>query len=125
MIEVVNNEEVLHIIRDYFCVENPFTIYSKTIVYKEEKKIKGILIYDEIYDRIEISYVLVLEGHKRQGIGSKLLAYLDPNKSVSLEVKESNVEAIQFYQKNGFNIVAKRSNYYHGEDGYLMCKGVQ
>lgn len=124
MIEAVNNNVVLNIIRDYFHVENPFNIYSKSIVYKENNEIKGILIYDEIYDRIEIDYILVIDIYKRKGIGSKLLKYLDPNKNISLEVKKSNIPAIEFYKKNGFNIVAKRKNYYNGEDGFLMCKEV-
>lgn len=121
MIEVVNNDDVSIIIEEYFNVKNPFNIYSKTIVYKDENIIKGILVYDEIYDRIEIDYILVLEQYRKQGIGSKLLGYFDNN--ISLEVRESNKTAIEFYKKNGFKIVAKRSNYYNGEDGLLMCRG--
>lgn len=121
MIEVISNNDVSTIIEEYFNVKNPFNIYSKTIVYKDENIIKGILVYDEIYDRIEIDYILVLEEYRKQGIGSKLLEYFD--KDISLEVRESNKTAIEFYEKNGFKIVAKRNNYYNGEDGLLMCRG--
>lgn len=121
MIEVISNNDVSTIIEEYFNVKNPFNIYSKTIVYKDENIIKGILVYDEIYDRIEIDYILVLEEYRKQGIGSKLLEYFD--KDISLEVRESNKTAIEFYEKNGFKIVAKRNNYYKGEDGLLMCRG--
>lgn len=124
MIEAVDNNDVLNIIKDYFNIENPFNIYSKTIVYKDDDEIKGILIYDDIYDRIEIDYLLVMNEYRRKGIGSKLLKHLDFGKSISLEVKESNIAAIEFYITNGFNIVAKREKYYNGEDGFLMCKEV-
>lgn len=121
MIKEINNEEVLNIISNYFSVKNPFNIYSKTLVYEENNIIKGILIYDEIYDRIEIDYILVLNEYKRHGIGKKLINALT-NSNISLEVKKSNIEAIEFYKNCGFKIVAERKNYYKNEDGYLMCK---
>lgn len=121
MIKEINNEEVLNIISNYFNVKNPFNIYSKTLVYEENNIIKGILIYDEIYDRIEIDYILVLNEYRRHGIGKKLINALT-NSNISLEVKKSNMEAIKFYKNCGFKIVAERKNYYKNEDGYLMCK---
>lgn len=121
MIKEINNEEVLNIISNYFNVKNPFNIYSKTLVYEENNIIKGILIYDEIYDRIEIDYILVLNEYRRHGIGKKLINALT-NSNISLEVKKSNIEAIKFYKNCGFKIVAERKNYYKNEDGYLMCK---
>ena len=42
--------------------------------------------------------------------------------SISLEVRESNKEAIEFYKKNGYRIEAIRKNYYGSENGYLMLK---
>ena len=123
MIKEINNEEILDIISDYFDIKNPFNVYSKTLVYKENDIIKGILVYDEIYDRIEIDYILVLNGYKRNGIGTKLINSID-KKNISLEVRKSNIEAINFYQKCGFKIVAERKKYYKNEDGYLMCKEV-
>lgn len=121
MIKEVNNEEIIAIISDYFNVKNPFNIYSKTLIYEENNILKGILVYDKIYDRIEIDYILVFEEYKRNGIGKKLLASLK-NSNISLEVRKSNVVAIQFYKSCGFEIIAERKNYYGKEDGYLMCK---
>lgn len=123
MIEVANKEDVVSIITNYFHIQNPFNIYSKVVVYKENNMIQGILVYDEIYDRIEIDYILVLEDVRRNGIGTKLLNYFDDQQQISLEVRESNVSAIEFYKKNGFNVVARRKNYYNSEDAFLMCRG--
>lgn len=123
MIKEINNEEILDIISDYFGIKNPFNVYSKTLVYEENNIIKGILVYDEIYDRIEIDYILVLNKYKKNGIGTMLINSID-KKNISLEVRKSNIEAIKFYQKCGFKIVAERKQYYKNEDGYLMCKEV-
>ena len=121
MITEVSNDFVYDIICNYFEVKNPFTIYSKTLVYEENNQIIGILVYDEIYDRIEIDYILVKKEYTRKGIGKKLVEML-PNFDISLEVRKSNKVAIDFYQNCGFKIVAERKNYYGKEDGYLMCK---
>lgn len=123
MIETANNEEVSSIIENYFHIKNPFNVYSKVIVYKQDNDIKGILVYDEIYDRIEIDYILVLEEYRKKGIGTKLLKYFNNNQNISLEVRKSNIVAIEFYKKNGFRVVAKREKYYNGEDALLMCRG--
>lgn len=123
MLEAVNKEEVSSIIENYFDVKNPFNIYSKVIVYREKDIIKGILVFDEIYDRVEITYILVLEPYRKSGVGTKLLSYLDDFENISLEVREGNIAAIEFYKKNGFSVVAKREKYYDGEDALLMCRG--
>ena len=62
MIKEVNNDVVFDIICNYFKVKNPFTIYSKVFIYEEDNHLMGILVYDEIYDRIEIDYILVTGG---------------------------------------------------------------
>lgn len=123
MIETANNEEVSSIIENYFHIKNPFNVYSKVIVYRQDNDIKGILVYDEIYDRIEIDYILVLEEYRKKGIGTELLKYFNNNQNISLEVRKSNIVAIEFYKKNGFRVVAKREKYYNGEDALLMCRG--
>ena len=37
-----------------------------------------------------------------------------------LEVREDNLKAINFYQKNNFTIIAKRQNYYKNIDALIM-----
>lgn len=86
--------------------------------------VKGIILYSLLYDRIEIEYIIVHENYRKQGIGSKLLREIEKHdiKNITLEVKESNIEAINFYKNNGFSIASIRKNYYKNENGYLMLK---
>lgn len=98
--------------------------FLKCLVYTEDK-IKGVLVYELIYDRIEIDYITVDEKYRKQGIGSKLLEYLIENndvKNITLEVNENNIAAINLYSKYGFEVVAIRKNYYKSEDALLMMK---
>ena len=44
--------------------------------------------------------------------------------NITLEVRESNLSAINFYKKNGFNEITKRKNYYKDENGILMLKNL-
>lgn len=100
--------------------------FLKCIVY-EENNICGVLLFDYIYDRIEIEYIFVLDEYRNNTIGSKLLKYLENYfniKNITLEVRASNNIAINFYKKNGYKISAIRKNYYGSEDGLLMIKNL-
>ena len=96
------------------------------ITYKDSI-IKGVLVYSLIYDRVEIDYIIVDEKYRNHGIATKLLNYVIENNNISnitLEVRESNVIAINFYEKNGFKKAAIRKNYYKNEDAILMIKKI-
>lgn len=97
--------------------------FLHTLLYEEEC-IKGVLVYELIYDRIEIDYIIVDEMYRKSGIGSKMLNYLIQKdaKNITLEVNENNIAAINLYKKYGFKVVAIRKNYYKSEDGLLMMK---
>ena len=101
--------------------------FLKVLVY-EDKNIKGILVYQYIYDRIEIDYIIVDEKYRNCGIATKLLKFVENKynniENITLEVRESNKSAINFYLKNGFKEVTKRKNYYKDEDGILMIKNL-
>ena len=98
--------------------------FTNILVYEKDGKIVGAIVYSLIYDRIEIEYIVVSDEYKRFGIGSKLLKYIEKDgiKNITLEVRESNEVAINFYKKNGYEIAATRKNYYKNENGYLMIK---
>lgn len=101
-------------------LNNPF---FKSLVY-DENEIRGVIVYNLIYDRIEIEYIIVSNQYKGKGIGTKLLKMLEKENvtNITLEVRESNKVAINFYKKNGYKIEAIRKNYYENENGYLMIK---
>lgn len=120
MIKETNNIDLINGFLSYFnaeYVDNPFRKY---IVYDDI----AILVYSEIYDRLEIDYIYVLDEYRNHGIASKLLDYLFSkyNFSCSLEVRCDNVSAINLYKKYDFKIVSIRNNYYGNIDGYLMIR---
>ena len=86
----------------------------------------GVLIYDKIYQRIEIEYIIVNKNYRNRGIATKLLNYMiktNPDiENITLEIRESNDIAISFYLKNGFIKVANRENYYKNEKAILMMR---
>lgn len=99
--------------------------FLRILIYEDEL-IKGVLVYQYLYDRLEIEYIIVNQEYRNLGIATKLLEFMQ-NKykkinNVTLEVRESNKAAINFYLKNGFKEITKRKNYYKDEDGILMIK---
>jgi len=106
-------------------LDDPF---KKYIGFEIDSKIVSFLNYSLMYDRIEIEYIYTLEEYRNKNIASKLLEYLidlgikNNCLNITLEVRCSNKAAINFYQKNGFNEVSIRKNYYDNEDGILMLR---
>ncbi len=104
--------------------------YVKYIEYEEENKILGYLKYSLIYDRIEIDNIFVEPNYRGQKIGDKLMNKLVEiainNKvlNITLEVRVSNIVAINLYKKYGFYKTAIRKYYYGDEDAILMEKQV-
>lgn len=104
-------------------IQDPFL---KLLTYEEENIVKGILLYSEIYDRIEINQIEVIPIYQSRHIASSLMQYLiDQAKNkkiinITLEVKCDNYKAINLYQKYNFEKQAVRKKYYNGIDGILM-----
>ena len=101
--------------------------FLKVLVY-EDDFIKGILVYQYLYDRLEIDYIIVDSNYRNIGIATKLLKKLENTyeniNNITLEVRVSNDVAINLYKKFGFREVALRKFYYGDEDGILMEKQV-
>lgn len=108
-------EEVKHNLEN-----NPF---GKYLILKEDT-ILGYIYYSDIYDRVEINNFLVKDIHRNCGLGNKILKLFTENveKSITLEVRVDNDNAIHLYKKYGFKEVSIRKNYYKGIDGILMEK---
>jgi len=73
--------------------------------------------------------IAVLPSHHRKGIGNALIrestqAMMNYNaKEFYLEVRESNLAAINLYKKLGFKIAKTLKHYYaDGEDAFVMAK---
>ncbi len=104
---------------------NQFTNY---LTYLTNGEPVAFINYYIMYERAEIININVLEEYQNQKIASKLLEYMVNEcishnvKSITLEVKETNIKAIHLYEKFGFSKVAVRRKYYKGIDGILMEK---
>ena len=102
---------------------NPF---ARKIEYVDGDNVLGYLDYSLIYDRMEIDNFLVNPLYRNMGIGNKLMTYLvsiaknNNVDNITLEVRVSNMVAINLYKKYGFKDVAIRKYYYGDEDGILM-----
>ncbi|MGL5356725.1 MAG: GNAT family N-acetyltransferase [Cetobacterium sp.] len=93
----------------------------KIIVFN--KTIDGYLILHDSYDLYEIMKIGVRKELRGKKIGYKLIKFYLENfdKTLFLEVRESNEIARQFYENIGFINVGKRKNYYsNGETAILM-----
>jgi ribosomal-protein-alanine N-acetyltransferase len=85
-------------------------------------EIGGFLIGRQIAGDAEILNLAVALRHRRKGEGAKILKAalaefrLRGVKNVYLEVRESNTDAILFYERHGFAIAGYRKGYYHQPD---------
>jgi ribosomal-protein-alanine N-acetyltransferase len=90
----------------------------------------GYVCIRTILDITHVMNLVVLPEFRRLGIGSTLLSevlqelrLLKPDlRLITLEVRESNIEAIKLYEKFGFSIIGKRIGYYQNplEDAVIM-----
>ena len=109
----------------YDIENNPFTNYY---VYKIDNKIVACINYQIMYERSELIDINVLDNYQNRGIASKLLEFMFLNlknnnvETITLEVRDNNLNAIHLYEKYGFKKVSIRKGYYQGIDGILMKK---
>ena len=88
-------------------------------------KIVSIISLLITVDDINILDIATKNDYKNKGYATRLIDYVKSIKNeaqtISLEVKESNDIAINFYKKQGFYPVCKRKKYYRtGEDAIIM-----
>ena len=81
------------------------------------------------FEQAEITKVSIAKKYQGYKLSKLLMADAEQRirlaecENITLEVRVSNVVAINLYKSCGFNIVATRKKYYeNGEDAYLMLK---
>ena len=103
------------------------------LVAEQDGRTAGYVGCQTVLDEGYITNVAVSPDFRRQGIARALIAELTAKAGenklafVTLEVRESNLAARRLYEKNGFETVGKRKNYYEkpAEDAILMSKFFQ
>lgn len=97
----------------------------------EKSWIAGFVGFSVVLDEMEINNIVVSSALRRNGGGTALLsqaiefAKILGAKNFYLEVREKNVNAIEFYKKNGFGIIGQRKAYYSNplDNAVLMKMG--
>lgn len=102
--------------------------YNKILGYYESNIIRGFIHITISFEVFDIVNIIVQKEYRNKGIGTKLLNYVIDNysecKRIMLEVRESNIEAIEYYKSNNFKIINVRKNYYGNEDALIMERDV-
>ena len=113
--------------------------WSRAIINDELRQTNRVYLVVEDDDRIvgfggamfvmedaHITTLGIAPTHRRRGLGSRLLLTLieraldHGSRNMTLEVRESNVDAQLLYEGFGFSEAGKRYNYYRDEDAVVM-----
>ena len=92
-----------------------FEMNESHVIWKIEKiKIIGFVCFFHVRDEIEIIKICIIKSHRRKNYGSILINEIKKLniKKIFLEVSIENVNAINFYLKNGFQKIGVRKGYY-------------
>ncbi len=108
-------------------LDNPRSV---TYVARTRDKVVAFLNAGFILDEGTVNNVAVLSEYRKNGIGEALLCQVISHcrahgiATLTLEVRKSNLSAIQLYQKHGFLLVGERRNFYSQptEDALLLTK---
>lgn len=108
-------------------VQNRIAFY---VVAEHEEKIVGYMGFWRIENEAHITNVAVLPEYRRRKVGAKLIEHvMDFAREVgidayTLEVRRSNIAAINLYEGFGFEEEGVRPGYYfdNGEDAIIMWK---
>ncbi|MDO9535678.1 MAG: ribosomal protein S18-alanine N-acetyltransferase [Bacillota bacterium] len=116
--------------RNSFYTEITGNGYSYYLVcrLKDSKKIIGYGGIWTLFDEAHITTLAVHSLYRQAGIGTLIITRLIKNslqkgaQKVFLEVRDSNREARNLYEKLQFKVIGKRKNYYLDEDALVMMR---
>jgi|Marorgknorr_s2lv_1036017.scaffolds.fasta_scaffold81599_1 ribosomal-protein-alanine N-acetyltransferase len=131
-------EDVVLIEQKSFSTSWPLKTFHKLLmdpnvelwVALQDEHLMGYAVLWRMMEEAELTNIAVREGGRNRGVGSALLSKaldmatsLDV-KSVFLEVRSSNQDAISLYERFNFHLLGIRKNYYREppEDALIMRK---
>lgn len=111
-------------------ISNPKAFYVLAVI---DNTVVGYCGLYKVLDEGSITNIAVHPDYRKHGLGKELLnrifehCKINDLSFVTLEVRESNANAISLYNKNGFKVVGKRNNYYsdNKETAILMTKYIK
>ncbi|MBB6451019.1 ribosomal-protein-alanine N-acetyltransferase [Geomicrobium halophilum] len=106
-------------------VKNPFAHY---FVADDGRDIIGYCGIWIVMEEAHITNIAVLSGYRHQGVGQSLVkAMIEQSfklgvQTITLEVRETNTRAQQFYRQFGFRKIDVEKGYYtdNNEDAWIM-----
>ena len=130
--------DILSLDKEYFSNnfdENFYLEYignQRVIISENEKSIVGYILFNQILDEAEIYKIVVSKDFRKKKIAFKIMEFLledlqkNDVKKIFLEVRKSNIPAINLYKKCGFIEIREIVDYYTNpkEDGIMMLKEV-
>mgnify|MGYP004470358509 CR=1 FL=1 len=105
-----------------------------SIINDNNQRLYGYFLHDKLigflhltvsFEEADIVNVIIQKEYRHRGIGTELINYAvkqDNLAKLNLEVRESNKNAIAFYQKLGFQEIRIIKNYYQQENAIFMVK---
>ncbi len=98
------------------------------LVAEQAGEVVGYLMAWKVVDQLHILNIATDPRWRRRGVGTALLFAATRKgaelglEEVTLEVRESNREAVDFYEGHGFRQTGRRPGYYadNGEDALIM-----
>ena len=106
--------------------------YSVVLVITVNDVVVGFCDYWVTFETGTICQIAIHPDYQHQGLGDRLLnevlkdAYAKKVSTLTLEVRESNKNALNFYLKHGFKVTLVKEQYYsNGENAIYMIKEVQ
>jgi len=127
IVEIENSTNLMPWTKAQFTSSMEVGHYS--IVLEYDEAVIGFAIFSPVIPESHLLNIAIDPAYHQKGLGDKLLKHVIlQNKAVgvkviTLEVRVSNLIAINLYEKNGFYKDAIRKNYYSGsekEDALLM-----
>lgn len=109
-------------------LENPVSYCAVAL---EEERVIGYIAFERIADEGSLVELAVDPEHRQQGIGRELVALMLTScsgmRTVCLEVRASNIPAINLYRAVGFVPISTRRDYYDSprEDAVIMIYQVK
>lgn len=104
--------------------------FAKFFVATFNNQVIGYLSCWMVEETVDIINVVIDKNYQHQGYGQALFSEMekvakDNNcTEIMLEVKENNIQAINFYQRQGYEQISIRKHYYQDQTNALIMKKV-
>lgn len=126
----LDNENFSNNFKEAFYLE--YIKNQRVIVAEKEENVIGYVIFNQILDEAEIYKIVVLKELRKKQIAFKIIEFLlnelkkSDVKKIFLEVRKSNIPAINLYKKCEFIDIREIVDYYSNpkENGIMMLKEV-